>query len=39
MNKDLDMPVTVLRAVGEALFLYGLLDWIYGVLVQITHPY
>jgi hypothetical protein len=28
----------VLRVVGEALFLYGLLGWIYGVLIQITHP-
>jgi len=39
MNKDLDTRVAVLRVVGEALFLYGLLGWIYGVLVQITHPY
>ncbi|MGA3192928.1 MAG: hypothetical protein ABSD73_10525 [Candidatus Bathyarchaeia archaeon] len=38
MNKDLDTSITVLRVVGEALFLYGLLGWIYGVLVDITHP-
>jgi hypothetical protein len=29
----------VLRVIGEALFLYGLLGWIYGVVIQITHPY
>jgi hypothetical protein len=28
----------VLRVIGEVLFLYGLLGWIYGVLIQITHP-
>jgi hypothetical protein len=28
----------VLRVIGEALFLYGLIGWIYGVLVQLTHP-
>jgi len=37
MNKD-DARVTVLRVVGEALFLYGLLGWAYGVVVQITNP-
>jgi hypothetical protein len=37
MNNDLDTR-TVLKVVGEALFLYGLLGWLYGVLVQITHP-
>jgi hypothetical protein len=37
MNKELD-TCAVLRVVGEALFLYGLLGWVYGVLIQITHP-
>jgi hypothetical protein len=37
MNKD-DARVTVLRVVGEALFLYGLLGWTYGVVVEITNP-
>jgi hypothetical protein len=37
MNKDLD-ACAVLKVIGEALFLYGLLGWIYGVLIQITHP-
>ncbi len=30
--------VAVLKAVGEFLFLFGLLGWIYGVLVQLVHP-
>jgi hypothetical protein len=38
MNKGLDTNIPVLKVVGEALFLYGLLGWIYGVLIQITHP-
>jgi len=37
MNNNLDAR-TVLRVIGEALFLYGLLGWTYGVLIQITHP-
>jgi len=28
----------VVKVVGEALFLYGFLGWIYGVLVQLTNP-
>ena len=38
MNKNFDAGIAVLRVVGEALFLYGLLGWTYGVLVQITQP-
>jgi len=30
--------VGVIRVLGEVLFLYGLLGWIYGVAVQLTHP-
>jgi len=30
--------IVVVKVVGELLFLYGLLGWIYGVLVQLTHP-
>jgi hypothetical protein len=29
----------VARVVGELLFFYGLLGWVYGVLIQLTHPY
>jgi hypothetical protein len=38
MNKDLHTNIAVLRVVSEALFLYGILGWTYGVLIQITHP-
>jgi hypothetical protein len=38
MNRKLDTGLGIFRVAGEALFLYGLLGWIYGVLIQITHP-
>lgn len=38
MNRNLDARLAIFRVVGEALFLYGLLGWIYGVLIQITNP-
>jgi hypothetical protein len=38
MNKGPDKYIRVVGVVGEALFLYGLLGWVYGVLIQITHP-
>ena len=28
----------VVKVVGEVLFVYGFLGWIYGVLVQLTNP-
>jgi hypothetical protein len=28
----------LLKVFGEALFFYGLLGWIYGVLIQLFHP-
>ena len=31
--------LVAVRVLGELLFLYGLLGWVYGVLVQLTHPY
>ena len=27
-----------LKVLGELLFIFGLLGWTYGVLVQLTHP-
>lgn len=27
-----------LGVLGEALFLFGLLGWVYGVLIQVSHP-
>jgi hypothetical protein len=32
------MSVAIIRVVGEVLFLYGLLGWIYGVAIQLTYP-
>jgi hypothetical protein len=37
MNGKPDAIFAFFRVVGEALFLYGLLGWIYGVLIQITN--
>jgi hypothetical protein len=28
----------IIKVVGEFLFLFGLLAWFYGVLVQLIHP-
>ena len=28
----------VIKVVGEFLFLFGLLAWVYGVLIQLIHP-
>jgi hypothetical protein len=39
MNKNANTNVAVLRVIGEGLFLYGLLGWTYGVLIQLTEPY
>jgi hypothetical protein len=37
MTKPFD-KIVIVRAVGELLFLYGLLGWIYGVLIQLAYP-
>jgi hypothetical protein len=39
MKRTAYAGVVVVKVVGELLFLYGLLGWIYGVLVQVTHPH
>jgi len=28
----------IIKVVGEFLFLFGMLAWVYGVLVQLIHP-
>jgi hypothetical protein len=33
-----DMRITLEEVLGEVLFVYGLLGWIYGVTIQLTHP-
>lgn len=32
------LNLIVLRVIGEFLFLFGLLAWIYGVLIQLFYP-
>jgi hypothetical protein len=32
------LKLIVLKVAGEFLFLFGLLGWVYGVLVQLIHP-
>jgi hypothetical protein len=32
------LKLIVLKVIGEFLFLFGLLAWVYGVLVQFIHP-
>jgi hypothetical protein len=38
MKEVLNGRIVVIQVVGELLFLYGFLGWVYGVLVQLTHP-
>ena len=38
MKKILNGLIVVIQVVGELLFLFGFLGWVYGVLVQLTHP-
>jgi hypothetical protein len=28
----------IIKIIGEFLFLFGLLAWVYGVLIQLIHP-
>jgi hypothetical protein len=38
MKRTMEIFTAIIRVVGEMLFVYGLLGWGYGVLVQLTHP-
>jgi hypothetical protein len=38
MKRTTYASIAVVKTVSEMLFLYGLLGWIYGVLVQLIHP-
>jgi hypothetical protein len=37
MKNSEEVFIAVVRVVGEALFLYGLLGWTYVLLIQATH--
>ena len=32
------LKLNILKVIGEFLFLFGLLAWVYGVLIQFIHP-
>jgi len=38
MKSPAHVNVALVKVVGELLFLYGLLGWIYGVIIQLTNP-
>ena len=38
MSSVLYKLLIIVKVFGQALFLFGLLAWIYGIVVQITHP-
>jgi hypothetical protein len=38
MKRTTHASINIIKVVGETLFLYGLLGWTYGVLVQLIHP-
>jgi hypothetical protein len=38
MKKSWLLSIIVIKGVGELLFLFGFLGWVYGVLVQLIHP-
>ena len=38
MKKPLLWSIIIIKDFGELLFVYGLLAWVYGILVQLIHP-
>lgn len=38
MKREFKKGIIAVKAVGEMLFLYGLLGWTYGVAVQFLYP-
>jgi|GEM_PF-622071 hypothetical protein len=38
MKMPLERKILVIKVTGEMLFLFGLLAWANGVLIQFTHP-
>ena len=38
MNPSFERKLIVAKVVAQVLFLYGLLAWLYGVVIQVTHP-
>lgn len=38
MKKSLVISIIIVKGFAELLFLFGFLGWVYGILVQLTHP-
>jgi len=38
MKPAFERLLLVLKVFGQILFLYGLLAWFYGIIIQFTHP-
>jgi hypothetical protein len=38
MKKSLLLSIIVVKGIGELLFLFGFLGWIYGVWIQLFYP-
>jgi hypothetical protein len=38
MKKSLLLSIIVVKGIGELLFLFGFLGWMYGVVVQVNYP-
>ena len=38
MKKFARLSFSVLKGIGQLLFLYGFLGWLYGILIQLIHP-
>ena len=38
MNSDFSKFLLVVKVFGQLLFLFGLMAWLYGITIQITHP-
>jgi len=33
-----NMRITLVKVIGEVLFVFGLLGWTYGATIQLAHP-
>lgn len=38
MNRSTSRLMLIVKVIGETLFLFGLLAWLNGVVIQFTHP-
>ncbi len=38
MNSTFNKILVIVKVFAQLLFLFGLLAWLYGIIVQVTHP-